>query len=93
MISNENRFKIQGIIEMVSKGACENYFESTLLRDACKLSDAEILGVILNIEIDFKITTNAVLGNMKYVRTVGDIYKIFSANYEEKKKIYRFQMY
>lgn len=71
---------------MVSYSRCENYWESTLLRGTVGLTDAEVLGVIINMENEFDFKTNAYLHNIKHIITVGDVYKLFNINYTEPVK-------
>lgn len=87
MISYENKFKIQEIINKVSHSRCENLWSTTLLRSTVGLTDAEVLGVIMHIEMDFNISTNATIRNVYHLRTINDIYRIFMVNYKEKEKI------
>lgn len=83
MVSIENKKKIRDIINKVSYSKCENLWESTLLKSIIGLTNAEILGIIMHIEMDFNIKTNASIHNVKHLRTVGDIYEVFNMNYEE----------
>lgn len=89
MITLEQKKSIQDIINTVSHGKCESYWETTLLRGTVGLTDAEVLGVIMNMEMEFDFKTNAYLYNIKHIKTVGDIYRLFNINYIQPPKKYK----
>lgn len=88
MITVEQKYRIQEIVNEVSHSRCENYWESTKLRGTVGLSDAEIIGVIILMEQEWVFKTNAYLSNVKYIICMADLYRLFNVNYV-KKEIYR----
>lgn len=86
MITLENKRKIQDIVNMVSNSRCESYWETTLLRSTVGLTDVEVLGCVLNMEIEFNFRTPACLDNIYQIRMVGDLYRLFNIHFIKKVK-------
>jgi len=84
MITLEQKFVIQSIVNDVSHSRCENYWESTKLRGTVGLTDSEVIGVIILMENEFGFKTNAYLSNVKHIKDMGDLYRLFNINYIEK---------